>query len=91
MIKGIKDFGNFTFEKGEGNAFLNGKKAFEEIKNDNFIKNLSSFTDGINEEKDRSSFFKSILSGYESDKPIELSKKLAKFSNRIDSAISKLR
>jgi len=30
-IKGIKDFGNFTFEKGQGNAFINGLKAYEEI------------------------------------------------------------
>ena len=90
-IKGIKDFGNFTFEKGQGNAFINGNSTFEEIERDYLINMISSMTEKKKDEKENLMFFKSIIYGYKNGKPVELPKKLEKYSSEIIPAYQKLK
>jgi len=90
-IKGVKDFGNFTFEKGQGNAFLNGLKAFKEIKDDYFINAISSLAEEIKEEKDRINFIKSVLNGYNNDKPVEVPNKREALLHKIVLALKILK
>lgn len=90
-IKGIKDFGNYTFEKGQGNAFINGNNTFEEIESDYLINMISSMIEKKKDEKEKLMFLKSIIYGYKNDKPVELPKKLEKYSSEIIPACQKLK
>jgi hypothetical protein len=90
-IKGIKDFGNFTFEKGLGNAFLNGQKTYEEIINGLYSATIKS---GVFEnvgEKNYESVMKFILSYYRSGPKNEIPKKLIQYSQVIETAIENLK
>ncbi len=88
-IKGVKDFGNFTFEKGQGNAFINGLKAFKEII-DNY--DLSTILPFIGKEgKNQDAILKAIISGHKSEKQIDIPKKLTEYSSVIESSIQKLK
>ncbi len=88
-IKGIKDFGNFTFEKGQGNAFINGLKAYEEII-DNYYSNLILPFLG-KETKNQEAILKTIISGQKSEKQVDIPKKLTAYSSVIESSIQRLK
>lgn len=61
-IKGIKDYGNFTFEKGEAkNAFFNGQKQFNEIKQKYLNEYIISLFPQIESDKDSKLFYKAVL------------------------------
>lgn len=90
-IKGIKDFGNFTFEKGLGNAFLNGQKTYEEIIDDLHISMIKTEVFENVGEKSYGTVMKFILSYYKSETNYELPKKLIPYSQIIKTAIDKLK
>lgn len=87
-IKGVKDFGNFTFEKGQGNAFINGLKAYEEIIDIYYSRAILPFLGDAG--KDQEAILKAIISGTKSEKQIEVPKKLTKYSPVIESSIQRL-
>lgn len=91
-LKEIKDFGNFTFEKGANkNAFLNGKNVFDEIRSEHFTnKMLSQLTD-IKNLQEKQSFLKEILNSYNENKDFVLSKKLQKYSEKTEALLKGLR
>lgn len=83
-IKGIKDYGNFTFEKGEAhNAFFNGKKQFDEIKTKYLNEFLISQLLEIENEKERSDFSKVVLQAFFDNKELKLGKKLEQYQSQI--------
>ena len=84
-IKGVKDFGNFTFEKGQGNAFINGLKAYEEIIDIYYSNTILPFLG--NEEKNQEAILKTIISGHKSEKQIDIPKRLIEYSSVIESSI----
>lgn len=88
-IKGIKDFGNFTFEKGQGNAFINGLKAYEEIIDSYYSSTILPFLG--NETKNQEVMLKTILNGYKNEKQIDISKKLTEYSSIIELSIQRLK
>jgi hypothetical protein len=90
-VKGIKDFGNFTFEKGQGNAFKNGLKAYEEIIDNYFESIVLPYIGEIKEEMDQVAILKAIINGHKNDRPIEIPKKLNEYSSLIESAIQVLK
>lgn len=90
-IKGIKDFGNFTFEKGLGNAFLNGQKTYEEIIDGFYIASTKSEVFESVGEKDGESVLKFIRSHYRSEPKNEIPKKLIQYSQVIETAIEKFK
>jgi hypothetical protein len=90
-IKGIKDFGNFTFEKGLGNAFLNGQKTYEEIIDGLYFASTKSEVLESVGEKDGESVLKYIRSYYRSEPKKEIPKKLIQYSQVIDAAIEKFK
>lgn len=90
-IKGIKDFGNFTFEKGFGNAFLNGQKTYEEIIAGLHSAAIKSVVFENVEEKNYESVMKFILNNYKSEPKNEIPKILIQYSQVIDTAIKNLK
>lgn len=88
-IKGVKDFGNFTFEKGQGNAFINGQKAYEEIIDIYYSSKILPFLG--NERKNQEAILKAIISGHKSEKQIDVPKKLTEYSSVIESSIQRLK
>lgn len=90
-IKEIKDFGNFTFEKGKGNAFVNGQKAYEDIIDNFLVESINSDVSSTVGEKDKDSVLKYILSSFKNDKTIEIPKKLNQHKQTIESAIELLK
>lgn len=90
-IKGIKDFGNFTFEKGQGNAFLNGQKAYEEIIRDFLADFIISNVLSAVEKNNIAHVLKFVLDNFKQNKIIGLPKKLSGYSQIIETAIMQLR
>lgn len=90
-IKGVKDFGNFTFEKGQGNAFLNGQKAYEEIINDFLLDSIKSNVSSAVEKKDIAPLLKFLLDNFKQDKIIDIPKRFIAYSQIIETAIMQLR
>lgn len=90
-IKGIKDFGNFTFEKGQGNAFLNGQKAYEEIINDFLLDSIILKVSSAVEKKDIAPLLKFLLDSFKQDKIIDIPKRFIAYSQIIETAIMQLR
>lgn len=90
-IKGIKDFGNFTFEKGLGNAFLNGQKTYEEIIDGLYIASTKSEVFESVGQKDGESVLKFIRGYYKSEPKNEIPKKLIQYSQVIETAIEKIK
>lgn len=90
-IKGTKDFGNFTFEKGLGNAFLNGQKTYEEIIDGLHSTTIKSEVFESVGEKNYESVMKFILSYYKSEPKNEIPKKLTQYSQVIENAILNLK
>lgn len=90
-IKGIKDFGNFTFEKGLGNAFLNGQKTYEEIINGLYIASTKSEVFESVGQEDGESVLKFICSYYSSESKNEIPKKLIQYTQVIETAIEKIK
>jgi hypothetical protein len=90
-IKGIKDFGNFTFEKGLGNAFLNGQKTYEEIIDGLYIASIKSEVFKCVGEKNGESVLNYIRSYYRGEYKNEIPKKLIQYSQVIKTAIEKLK
>lgn len=88
-IKGIKDFGNFTFEKGQGNAFINGLKAYNEIIDIYYSHTILPFLG--NEKKNQKDILKAIITGHKSEKQFDVPKKLAEYSSVIESSIQRLK
>lgn len=88
-IKGVKDFGNFTFEKGQGNAFINGLKAYEDIIDNYYSSIILPFSS--NERKNQKAILKAIISGHKSEKQINIPKRLAEFSSVIESSIQRIK
>lgn len=90
-LKGIKDYGNFTFEKGDAkNAFLNGQSVFQEIRNEYLTKKINLLANEIEDIKERQVFVKQLLKGYNENKPVSLPKTLQKFSDKIDPTLFNL-
>ena len=89
-IKGIKDFGNFTFEKGKENAFINGQKAYYEIFDNLFLKFIRLEVSDKVEEKDIDKISKFILSSYRANKPVDIPKKFCKYQLIIEASLKKL-
>lgn len=87
-IKGVKDFGNFTFEKGQGNAFINGLKAYEEIIDNYYSSKILSVIG--NEVRNQDAILKAILLGLKSKKQVDIPNKLAEYSSIIESSIQRL-
>lgn len=91
-VKGIKDFGNFTFEKGDlKNAYLNGEKTFKQIKNEYLENSIHSLAQDFKDNKLLTLFTKQLLKGYNEDKEIILSEKLKEYNNKILPIISHLK
>ncbi|MDD2286565.1 MAG: hypothetical protein PHQ11_14340, partial [Paludibacter sp.] len=88
-IKGIKDFGNFTFEKGQGNAFINGLKAYEGIVDSFYSSTILPFFG--NEKRNQEALLKAIINGYKIEKKIDLPKKLKEYSSIIESSIQTIK
>jgi hypothetical protein len=88
-IKGVKDFGNFTFEKGQGNAFINGLKAYEEIIDIYYSSTILPFLG--TEKKNQEAILKAIISGHKSEKQIDTPKKLTEYSSVIESSIQRIK
>lgn len=90
-IKGIKDFGNFTFEKGLNNAFLNGQKVYEEIIDSLYTASIKSEVLENVGEKDGESVLKYIFSYYRSESKNEIPKKFIKYSQVIETTLEQLK
>lgn len=90
-IKGIKDFGNFTFEKGQGNAFLNGQKAYKEIITDFLVDSIKSNVLSAVEEKDITPILKFILDSFKQNTIIDIPKRFISYSQIIETAIIQLK
>jgi hypothetical protein len=90
-IKGIKDFGNFTFEKGQGNAFNNGQKTYEEIVEGLFSGLIKSGVLMAVGEKNADLVLKFILSNLRNEETIEIPKKLSQYKQTIESRIVQLK
>lgn len=91
-LKETVDFGNFTFEKGaDKNAFLNGKKVFDQIKSDYLIYNTFSQLTEIEDLQERKSFLQQILKGYSKNKTVVLTKQLQKYSSKIEPILDSLK
>ncbi|MCK9450360.1 MAG: hypothetical protein M0Q90_01595 [Bacteroidales bacterium] len=90
-IKGLKDYGNFTFEKGKGNAFLNGQKAYEEIIYNLISKTIRSEILKTVEPKDVDSVIKFISKNYRNDKLIELPKKISLYKLTIEETSERIK
>ncbi len=88
-IKGVKDFGNFTFEKGQGNAFINGLKAYEEIIDIYYSSTILPFLGTV--KKNQEAVLKTIISGHKSEKTIDIPKKLTEYSSIIEASIQRLK
>ncbi len=90
-IKGIKDFGNFTFEKGQRNAFLNAQKTYTEIVDTYFINTILPVVQKIEDKKNHTAIIKTILNGHKNENPVEIPKKLDKYSSMIEYTIQRIR
>lgn len=90
-IKGIKDFGNFTFEKGQGNAFVNGQKTYEIIVDDYLAKTIKPDMLSAVDEKDKGLVLKNILNNFKSKKEITIPRKLNQYTQTIESVIEQLK
>jgi hypothetical protein len=90
-IKGIKDFGNFTFEKGNENAFINAQKAYYEICDNLLIKFIKLELSDKVEEKDIDIISKFILTSYRKNKPVDIPKKIWKYQLIIEASLKKLK
>ncbi|MDD2634930.1 MAG: hypothetical protein PHW82_05465 [Bacteroidales bacterium] len=88
-IRKIKDFGNFTFEKGKKNAFINGLKTYEDILDD-FYSSLiyPILSDDI---KNRKTILKAIISAHKSKNKIDIPKKITEYSAAIESSMQILK
>jgi len=90
-IKGVKDFGNFTFEKGKNqNSFLNGKEQFNEIKNTYLKEFLSTQLHEIKNEANRNEISKAILQAFQTGKVLKLNKKILQYKNISNELLQKL-
>jgi hypothetical protein len=81
IIKGVKDFGSYTLEKG--NAFENGLKPYNEI----VEKCACSLIEGIPEEKQKQKKAKEIISNYKK----QINKKPAKSLFEEDNLVGKFK
>jgi len=91
-LKGVKDYGNFTFEKGSlKNAFLNGQKVFNNIKNEYLEKKIALLVSETEKIDEQDQFIKRLLKGYNENKPVLLTKKLEQFLNKVEPLLSYLK
>jgi len=88
-IKKVKEFGNFTFEKGQKNAFINGFKAYEEIVDNYYSSLIYPFLSKLG--KNKEAILKAVITGHKNGGKIAVPKKLNEYSSIIESLIQSVK